>query len=151
MNKRRYWNCFGLSITSHWICTIRWLFCTFFWQSWWIKGFPWCGSVFSWSGFFEFWCWSNRWGVLLLFLRVGLIVRVYRPDPLMASLGSSSLVDRVVWHSSLRLLIRWELWIVPWCHLVWWAFFLSLELRIFLHDVWLLPLAKSWSWAEVVK
>ena len=26
MNKWRYWNCFGLSITSHWIFTIRWLF-----------------------------------------------------------------------------------------------------------------------------
>ena len=38
MNKWNYWNCCGLSNTYPGIFTIRWLFCTFFWQSWWI----WC-------------------------------------------------------------------------------------------------------------
>ena len=150
MNKWKYWNYCGLSITHPWIFTIciRWLFCTFFWQIWWIKSFPWCWSVFSRFFYLDFWCWSNGRGVLWPSLRVVLIVQVSRPGSSMAPLGCSSLVDGVVWHFFLRLLIGWEFQLFH--DAIWFGgiVYLILEFKIFLHDELLWSLVKSWSWTD---
>ena len=78
-------NAVAFSKTYPGIFTIRWLFCTFFWQSWWILSFLLCRSSFSRSSFLEFWCRSNGGGVLLFSPLVALIVRFYLAGPPMAS------------------------------------------------------------------
>ena len=145
----RYWNCFGLSITSHWICTIRWLFALSSGRFDEFKVFPGVGVFFLGSPFLSsdvdltvegFFC--LLFGLYWLFGFSGPVLQ-WRPYAVL-------LIGRWdVWHLFSRALIGWEFWLLG----AWFGGVVLLDSGVqdIFHDEWLWSLVKSWSWQTVVK